>query len=142
MPTLVGRSAEKCSLTSMPDLSGLPLLGALFVGGNNFTTISSLNFAVNNPRLRHLRLNDSSSLTSLPAISVKMTSGGAVETFAVLDLSNCPNLTWTSPVAWRAMDLGLGDLLDNGNYSPVLGEENKGRVAICRTNSPKVSLGK
>lgn len=143
IPSLVLLAMNDCSLTTAPNVAGLPNLRQLELNGNNIAS-GSFDFSVNNLRLRVLLVNNSAA-AMLPEVKVKMENGKPAD-FALLDVSDCPNLRLTTPAAWNCFDLHLGDITGQDNsgkdiYESIF-ESTNGRVAVCRTNSSGVTFGK
>lgn len=146
-----------CGLTAMPDVSKCPELGILYLNDNAYTSISEIDFATSNQKLKMLSLAGNAGLVSLPSeasFKIKMAEDGSVETFSALNLNDCPALKWTVPASWKPYDLPKLWDQDNPEYAKV-GEEDaastkaafdpaewnwKGRVGIWRYGSSGVTF--
>ncbi|MEG2060288.1 MAG: hypothetical protein RRY33_00370 [Alistipes sp.] len=137
IPSLVMLAMNNCGLTAVPNVAQLPNLSRLDLNGNNITT-GSLDFTAKNPKLKMLSINHSAA-ASLPEIKVLMANGKPAH-FALLDVSDCPNLRLTTPGEWNSYDFRLGDLKGDA-FEEVGGLKDDGRVAVCRTNSTHVTFG-
>lgn len=151
IPQLEGLALNNCGLQTMPDLSGLTYLLQLEMNSNDFTAITdAAKFPANafkaqdgtRNALHLVTLNNSAKLTTFSAFDAKAL---AADDYVIFDVSDCPQLQWQVPAAWRPFDLYLGEYTgvdDQGvpQYEDIFGP-TKGRVAVDRRNSPGVKYG-
>ena len=144
IPSLELLEMNDCGLTALPDLTGLTGLKRLELNGNDFTAVTETDRSkFNCPDLWVYSFNNCKNLSAF-SIFDKLTVGA--DSYSIFDVSHCPKLQWTTPAQWKCFDLYLGDLTgqdETGNdvYASIFGPI-KGRVAIDRTDSPGVKLGK
>lgn len=142
-----------CGLTAAPDLSGLPGLGVLYLGNNNFSTLPSNYFAANG-KMRIFSVSNSAALTAMPAgdLGLKGLISATEEGFKLLEAENCPSLTWETPAVWQCYDFTgktvdelIGKTMDTRRPDLEPGNPNDeyfSRIAVKREGSPKITYGK
>lgn len=143
-------SVANCSLERVPDFSSYAHLRVARLGGNRFATLPEECFA-HNTEMRVLSLSGSDQLTSMPRnTGLKSKISDKKEGLKIVEVENCPNLSWTMPAEWKCYDFegktadDIEDLMNPDNLPDVEVDVTAkfGCVGVLKSGSPKVVYGK
>lgn len=141
---LIHIDLSRCGLTAMPDVSGCPALLSLQLDDNDFTTIPTIDFS-SNPLLSKLSMAGCGELTSLPSdFGFAADAEGHPTAFSALFVQDCPQLQWTTPASWGAIE-EIKRLLDDIFLQDADAESRAeiptfDYIRVCRIGSPGVQF--
>lgn len=136
---LMSLGLNNCGLSTVPDLSDLPELRALYLEGNHITALPASYFEKNRKLIR-FSLADNASLSSFPReLGIALDENGKPANLALVDVSNCPVLHWEVPANWCCMQIQPKEdiLIYDPDYTG--GDLIIRRVNVKREGSPGVT---
>lgn len=139
IPTLLDMRLNDCGLRVCPDLSGLPELRMISLEGNALASMPSGYFSANE-KLVKFSLANNSTLNSLPQdLGIALDDQQKPALLALVDVSNCPELSWTIPGNWCCMQVQSAEEIKKYDPNYTGGDVIIRRVNVKRDGSSQVT---